>query len=99
MREELKRGLELARILPAEELPEFLGDVEQVRITALARIASPAVEARPDESLTIEQAHKRLGVSKDYLYRHWQKFRFARQEGRKILFSSNGLDAHQRRAR
>jgi len=45
-------------------LPEFLGDVEQVRITALARIASPAVEARPDESLTIEQAHKRLGVSK-----------------------------------
>ncbi len=98
MRRELQPLLVLARLYPAEDLPAFLGELEQIRITALSRIAAPAVQSRPDESLAIEQAHKRLGVSKSWLYHNWKKFegKFARQEGTKVLFSSNGIDAYLR---
>ena len=99
MRRELEPLLNLAKTVPPADLPEFLGALEQVRCVAFARLATPAAESRPDESLTIEQASKRLGVSPDYLYRHWQQFKFARQEGRKILFSSNGIDAYLKKAR
>jgi hypothetical protein len=98
MRRELENALDLARLLPPGELPAFLGTIEEIRVTALARIGAPAAQSRPDESLTIEQAHKRLGVSKSWLYHNWKKFehKFARQEGTKVLFSSNGIDAYLR---
>jgi excisionase family DNA binding protein len=99
MRRELETILELARTLAPEELPQLCADLELVRVTCLARIVTPAAETKPDESLTVEQASKRLGVSKSYLYHHWKKFKFARPEGSKVLFSSNGIDAHLRRAR
>jgi hypothetical protein len=99
MRQELQPVLALAQTLPSADLPSLLGALEEIRVTALARIVVPTVEGRPDESLTIDQAHKRLGVSKGYLYRHWQEFKFARQEGRKVLFSSNGLDLYLRKSR
>jgi len=98
MRPELQPALTLAKTLAPEELPELLGALETIRIIALARITTPAAEARPDESLTVEQAGKRLGLSKSYLHHNWKKFKFARQEGRKILFSSNGLDSYLKRS-
>jgi hypothetical protein len=70
-----------------------------VEAVAMMRLASPTIEARPDESLDVAETARRMGVSTHYLYRHWHKFKFARQEGRKVLFSSNGLDAYLRRAR
>jgi hypothetical protein len=94
MRRELEPVLALVKILPPAELPAFIGALEEIRVTALARFTNPAIDSRPDKSLTIKQASKRMGVGQDYLYRHWQQFKFARQEGRKILFSSNGIDAH-----
>jgi len=47
----------------------------------------------------VREASKRLHVSQSYLYRHAERFPFLRKEGRKILFSSNGLELYLRRKR
>jgi len=99
MREELKRGLELAKTLDAAELPALIGQLAEINAVALARIATPAVQARPDESLSVGETAKRMGVSESYLYHHHKKFKFARREGGRLLFSSAGLDAYLRRSR
>ena len=93
----LEAALDLARTLPPAELPEFLGALETVRVTALARIVAPAVENRPDELLTVEQAAARLNVSENYLYRNSRRLPFTRRVGRKLLFSSAALDAFLKR--
>lgn len=94
MLRELESVLTLVKKLPPSELPAFIGALEEIKVTALTRITNPTIDSRPDKSLTVKQASKRLGVGQDFLYRHWRTFTFARQEGRKILFSSNGIDAH-----
>jgi excisionase family DNA binding protein len=99
MRRELEPVLDLTRTLAPAELPAFLGELEQIRVTALARITTPPVEARPDELLEVPEAAHRLGVSPDYLYRHSKRFPFTRRTGRKLLFSSAGLDAYLRKSR
>jgi excisionase family DNA binding protein len=99
MRPELQPALDAARTLAPEELPHLIGELEELKATCLARLAAPPMEARPDRSLNLKEAADRLGVSRQYLYRHWRKFKFARQEGRKVLFSANALDAYLRRAR
>jgi len=99
MRQELENVLRLAKNLHSSELPEFLGELERVRITALARIISPTIEARPDSLLTVDQTSKRMNVSADYLYRNARRLPFTRRVGRKLLFSSSGLDAYLRRSR
>src|SRR5207245_10893080 len=71
MRPELESALTAARTLMPEELPRLLGDLEEVRATALARLSAPApAQMKPDELLDVEEASHRLGVSTDYLYRH-----------------------------
>jgi excisionase family DNA binding protein len=99
VRPELEPALIQARTMDLEDLPRLLGELEQVRVTAMARLMRPEAQAPPDTSLGIDEAARRLGVSQDYLYRHWQEFKFARQEGRKILFSSNAIDAYLKTAR
>jgi excisionase family DNA binding protein len=92
MRPDLQPVLAAARALPPEELPELLGELEQVRCTAMARLSAPApVRVTPDELVDVEEAARRLGVSTEYLYRHHKKFPFTRREGRKLLFSSAGI--------
>ena len=92
MRDSLESFLNLARSLPCEELPRLLGDLAEISATASARLSSSVVESQPDELLDVEETARRMGVSKDYLYRHQRKFPFARRIGRKLLFSSSGLD-------
>ena len=98
MRDELQFVLRAARELPADELPRLLGEIEEVRCTAMARLAAPAPaqSAGADELLSVEEASRRLGVSKDYLYRHGGDFPFTRRMGRKLLFSSLGIEKHIR---
>lgn len=87
--------LRFARELPAEELPRLLGEIEEVRCTAMARLTGPApLPSRADELLPVEEASRRLGVSKDYLYRHGGDFPFTRRMGRKLLFSSLGIERY-----
>lgn len=94
MRSELQHALHLAEALNLEELAAFLGELEQVRVTALVRLSSPVVASQPDELLDVGATAKRLGVSEDYLYRHQVEFPFARRIGRKLLFSSSGLNKY-----
>jgi len=99
MRSELESALALAKTLPADALPQLCADLELIRMTCLARIAAPAVLAKPDELLDVPQAAKRLNVSENYLYRHSRRLPFTRRVGRKLLFSASGLELYLRRAR
>ncbi len=99
MRNELQSALHLAGSLPADELPRLLGELEEVRTTALARLSTPATPAQPDQLLDIEQAAVKLSCSRDYLYRHSSEFPFTRRLGRKVLFSSVGIEDHLRHSR
>ena len=98
MRSELRTVLLAAQELPADELPRLLGDLEEVRATAMARLTSAPIQ-RPevDELLDVAEAGRRLGVSKDYLYRHHRNFTFTRRVGRKLLFSAEGIEKHIRK--
>ena len=98
MRIELQSVLDTLGTLPRERLPELLGELEIVRATAVMRLSAPSAQPdHPDELLPVEQAAERLGVSKDYLYRHAKQFAFARRMGRKLVFSSVGIDDFIRR--
>lgn len=89
-----------ARTLGPEELPRLLGDLEEIRATALARLAAPqAAQELPDRLLEVPEASARLGVSVDYLYRNSKRFGFTRRQGRKLLFSARGIEQHIRKAR
>ena len=91
---ELQPTLAMARTLCREELPAFLGGLEEIRVTAFARLTEIAPAANPDELVDISEASRRLGVSKSYLYRHSGQFPFAHHIGRKLVFSSLGIDRY-----
>jgi excisionase family DNA binding protein len=55
------------------------------------------VQDRHEELLTVESAAERLGVSTDYVYRHAEQFPFTRHMGRKLVFSSLGIDEYIRK--
>jgi hypothetical protein len=96
----LKPALEDAQSLALDDLAQFLGELEQIRVTALARLSAPiAAPAQPDERVDIAEAAKRLGVSTSYLYRNHKRFSFCKPEGRKLLFSARGIEQHIKRSR
>jgi excisionase family DNA binding protein len=97
LKRELQSLLELANDTPQMELPQFLGDLERIRVTALVRLTRRTEEN--DELLCVDEAAAKLNVSKDYIYRNHSKFSFTRREGRKLLFSSVGLHAYMRKRR
>lgn len=95
MREELKSALAQAKTVAVEELPRLLGDLEEVRATALARLTAPQpAQVQDDALLDVAEAASRLGVSEDYLYRNHGRLSFTRRVGRKLLFSSTGLEKY-----
>lgn len=98
LRDKLQFALMEARDLPAHELPSFLSEIELIRYTAISRLnaSGPTPSGESDQLLSIDQASTRLGVSKDYLYRHGKELPFTRRMGRKLLFSSLGIDRHIR---
>ena len=98
MRDELEFALLEAQELPANELAGFLGEIETIRYTAIARLNAhlQAPSMHEDRLLSIEEASERLGVSKDYLYRHGKELACMHRMGRKLLFSSLGIDKYIR---
>lgn len=82
MRPELTAALDLARNLPTNELPEFLGALETVRTTARARLATPTVAPKgscdskprlpvpisPTDLLTPEELASRLKVAPSWVF-------------------------------
>src|SRR5436309_660912 len=94
VRQELQPALDAAHALPPEELSMFLGDLEIVRASAWARLIRPnPTENISDALVSVTEAARRLGVSRNYLYHHHGDFSFTRRMGGRLLFSSNGIDA------
>jgi hypothetical protein len=90
--------LQLAHQLVPEELPHFLGQLEEARVIALTRLISPKpAQSQADELLDVTEAAHRLGVSTNYLYRHHGQFAFTRRLGKRLLFSGNGIEQYIRR--
>jgi excisionase family DNA binding protein len=90
--------LKAARELPAEDLPALIGQLETAKAVAWQRLAGKPepMQADHDELLAVSEAARRLGISEDYLYRHAQEYPFTRRQGRKLLFSAQGIDRHIR---
>src|SRR5215831_4835245 len=93
---------ELLADLEPGEIPALVGTLERLKVVALARL----LEGRPgadadgtpasvtDALLTVEEAAKRLSVSKDWLYRNAGRLPFTVRLGKKHLrFRSVGIDA------
>ena len=85
----------------AEHLPALLASLSAMLSVVAARMLShpsgPESQARKcDENLSVQEAARRLGVSKDYLYRHARRLPFARRVGRRLLFSAQGLERWNR---
>jgi hypothetical protein len=96
MRRELDSIREAAQTLEREQLPRLLGDLEEIRAVALARLAAPVAPAPPDEWLDIEQAAKYLRVDKSFLY---HRKHLGKKAGGKLLFSRKSLDRFVEKAR
>jgi hypothetical protein len=94
MRSELQSVLNSLQGLSPDELPELMGELEVIRTTVLLRLSAPAPVPQHDELLDVKAAAERLEVSADYLYNNHQKFPFTRRMGRKLLFSSLGIDSY-----
>jgi predicted DNA-binding transcriptional regulator AlpA len=97
MREELESALIAAQTASLEELPRLLGDLEEVRAIAMARLIAPASPHTPDMLLEVDKAAERLGVSCDYLYRNHRRFPFTRRMGRALRFSAHGIEQYLKR--
>ena len=96
---ELQAVLLLAKELSPDQIPRLLGDLEEIRATAMMRLSAPGPEPQADHLLDIEAAATRLGMSTKYLYRHSAKFPFTRHEGRNLRFSSLGIDTYIKKGR
>src|ERR1039458_5699659 len=69
LRNELQLVLMAVKELPAGDLPRLLGEIEEIRVTAMARLTvpGPSQPQQYDELLDATGAAHRLGISKDYL--------------------------------
>jgi predicted DNA-binding transcriptional regulator AlpA len=52
------------------------------------------IPAESDRALKIDAAADRLGVSRDWLYRHAHQLPFTVRNGRLLRFSSHGIDRY-----
>ena len=53
-------------------------------------------KAIPDENLSVDEAARRLGMSRDWLYHNAKRLPFKVRIGRKLLFSASGLERWNR---
>ena len=88
---------------PAPELPQLIGDLEAARAVAWARLTAPAADKPSDVSgqearnMDVTEAARRLGMSRDWLYRHASELPFALRIGRRLVFDSVALERWNRR--
>ena len=97
MRRELEAALLTARTISRDELPRLLGDLEEVKATALARLTAPPATQIPDRLLDVKEAADRLRMSPDYLYRNHRRLPFTRRQGRSLRFSEQEIERYLRR--
>jgi excisionase family DNA binding protein len=88
----------LVRDVPAEELPALVGRLREAELLAEVRLRSVPTQATTttmaDENLSADEAARRLGVSKEWVYKNakGKKLPFTVTIGRRVLFSARGLE-------
>ncbi len=82
---------------PPERLAAIIVALSTRMAAASARLLAmpmvgPGRTTGPDENLDVAEAARRLGVSKDWLYRHAKGLPFTVRVGRRLVFSTRGMD-------
>lgn len=101
----MEGGSFMSDVVNFEELRQIVGagtsavvDVKADLHRALAEIEwgtnqrPAATVTEPDRNLSAEEAAQRLGMSRDYLYRHAANLPFTVRIGSRVLFSERGLE-------
>src|SRR6266852_7166890 len=65
-------------------------------LNATAKRQAQSTAEEPERKLSAKEAAGRLGVSTAYLYKNARRFPFALRIGRRLLFSSRGLERWHR---
>ena len=82
---------------PPNDLPALLASLAALMAKIAARqMTTPAPSTDPpsatDENLSVDEASRRLGVSRSWLYKHARQLPFQVRIGRRLLFSAHGLE-------
>ena len=81
---------------------KILGELAALDTLLRARLTSEAMDDQKAEAkdrlLKIDEAAAKLGTTKDYLYRHAEKFPFTVRIGRALRFSEDGIERYIREA-
>ena len=86
---------EIANLTP-EQVPDVLGQLEQLKAVAWVQLLTPNGRnlsgiQPPDELVNEREAARRLGLSLDYIYRHARQLPFTVRVGRQLRFSARGI--------
>jgi predicted DNA-binding transcriptional regulator AlpA len=79
------------------ECAALIGGLERVKALAYGKMLhrEPEPSRQEDRLLTVAEASDKLGMTKDYLYRHAETFPFTVRMGAKQLrFSLNGIERY-----
>ena len=94
--EALRTAEEATRGLGGEGLAEALGEAEKLKVRLFARLFAEGTPhpVGDDRLLTVEEAAKRLGISKDTLYRKARALPFSVRIGGNVRFSAQGISRY-----
>lgn len=100
MRRELESVLVQVQTLPCAELPRLVGELEELKFMAFARLVAPAAPpAQPDgELVDLREAARRLNLSRTTLYALIGRGELkSRTIGRRRMIPRGALDAFVRK--
>ena len=87
----LAKNIELIRTLPPDDLRNY-GILANAIVAGINHALM--AQRQEDKLLDIKEAAIRLGMSEDYLYRHFRSLPFAVPMGRSKRFSAQGIEAY-----
>jgi len=87
--------------VPVEAVPGLRGKLAELDSHLLTRLLSSqrgnsAAQSQGDRLLNVEEAARKLGKSKDFMYRHAGDYDFVVREGRSVRFSDAGIEKYIR---
>ena len=95
---ELLEHPERVSALPQEAVPVMLGELERLRAILWVRLTTGNHDGQGrsasdgDRLLDVKEAARKLGKSKDHLYRHAGDYAFTVRDGHSLRFSEQGIE-------
>jgi hypothetical protein len=94
----------LVAALPAEEQDRLYARVAALEAALRAALLTqdrngPVSAAEPDRAVLVDEAGRLLGMTKDFLYRHWRKLGGYRDDDGHVKFSLSTIQRHLRTRR